>query len=353
MNLSPVSFAELPGWAQDDFAATLPALEQNCKAVRGRAPWTQICAQAARLDKRDAQGIRSFFERHFQPHRLAAADNNDNGLVTGYYEPLLRGSRQRRGPYQHPVLKLPADLVQVDLGTTYPELKSLRLRGKLVGNKVVPYGSRAELDASGYMSNPANVLLWVDDPVEAFFLGIQGSGRVKLDDGSTARVGYADQNGHPYKSIGRWLIDQGELRADQATMQGIKAWVAANPARAKQTLNVNPSVVFFREMPVSGADEGPVGSLNVPLTAGRSIAVDPRFIQLGTPVYLASSIPAGSGGQAGSQPLQRLVFAQDTGSAIKGAVRADWFTGFGEAAGELAGRMKQAGKMYLLLPRNN
>lgn len=209
------------------------------------------------------------------------------------------------------------------------------------GNKVVPYWSRAEIGARGDKV-PAKTLAYVDDAVELFFLQVQGSGRVKLTDGSTIRVNYADQNGHTYHSIGRLLVERGELKLEEASMQGIQAWARANPGRLDDLLNANPSYVFFREMPNS--KEGPVGALGVPLTAERSIAIDPRSIPLGAPVFLATTRP--------NSPvaMNRLVMAQDTGGAIKGAVRADYFWGFGKEAGEQAGRMKQSGRLWVLLP---
>jgi membrane-bound lytic murein transglycosylase A len=263
-------------------------------------------------------------------------------LVTGYYEPLIQGSLSRSGRYAWPIHGVPKDMLTIELGDVYPELKSLRLRGRVVGNKVLPYWSRAELEQMQDRL-PAPTLMWAADPIELFFLQVQGSGRVQLPDGRLVRIGYADQNGHPYQSIGRWLVAQGELSLDQASMQGIRQWAENNPQRLHELLNANPSYVFFRQLPSS--DGGPVGALGVPLSAGRSIAVDPRFVPLGAPVFLATSEPQSD------RPLNRLVLAQDTGGAIKGAVRADFFWGFGHDAGQLAGRMKQPGRMWLMLPK--
>jgi membrane-bound lytic murein transglycosylase A len=238
--------------------------------------------------------------------------------------------------------KVPDDLITVDLASVYPTLKGMRLRGRLVGRTVVPYGTRAEIERARI---PGKELVWVDDPVEAFFLEVQGSGRVQLDDGETVRIAYADQNGHPYKAIGRWLIDQHELAPGEATAQGIKTWIAAHPERRQELLDVNPSYVFFREERLLDPSVGPKGALGVPLTPARSVAVDPSFLPLGAPLFLATTEPAGDA------PLQRLVMAQDTGGAIKGAVRADFFFGFGEQAADNAGRMKQRGQIWALLPR--
>jgi membrane-bound lytic murein transglycosylase A len=278
------------------------------------------------------------------PHAVLEGDGRDDGLVTGYYEPLIQGSRRRDAVYDVPVLAVPPDMLSIELGEVYPELAHRRLRGRLVGNRVVPYWSRGEIERKPDGHWPGKVLLWVADPVEFFFLQTQGSGRVELPDGRHVRIGYADQNGHPYRSIGRVLIGRGELKLEEASMQGIQAWARAHPESLRALLDENPSYVFFREID-SDVDKGPIGALGVPLTAERSIAVDERHIPLGVPVWLSTTRP-NSG-----IPLDRLVLAQDTGGAIKGGVRADFFWGFGAAAGQQAGRMKQPGRMWVLLPR--
>ncbi|MFM9970952.1 MAG: murein transglycosylase A [Burkholderiales bacterium] len=282
------------------------------------------------------------------PWRIATAEGNTQGLVTGYYEPLLRGSRTRQGAFQIPLYSAPDDLLTIDLSAINPELRNMRLRGRIEGRRVVPYFSRAEIDA-GTAPLKGKELVWVDDVIEAFFLQIQGSGRIQFNNGDTLRLGYADQNGHPYISIGRVLIEQGELRSSDASMQGIQAWARANPSRLAELLAQNPSYVFFRELPRSSSDPnlGPPGALGVALTPQRSIAVDPRFIPLGAPIYLATTRPNKD------EPLNRLVFAQDTGGAIRGAVRADYFWGFGAAAGAEAGRMRQQGRLWLLWPKGS
>ncbi len=341
--LRAVSFAELQGWADDDLREAWPALLASCSALASRAGWQEVCAAAQRIDATDAKAVRAYFETRFVPHQVRNLDGSLSGMVTGYYEPLLRGARQRGGPYQTPLHAAPADLLTIDLASLYPELKNLRLRGRVVGNKVVPYHTRAELEQQGLLAG--SELLWVDNPIEAFFLQVQGSGRVALDDGSdTVRVAYADQNGHPYRSIGRWLVDKGELTLDQASMQGIKAWAVANPGRVQELLNVNPSYVFFKEEKIGDPSRGPKGALGVPLTPRRSIAIDPQYIPLGAPVFLSTTQPNSA------LLLRRLMMAQDTGGAIRNPVRADFFWGFGAEAGEQAGKMKQAGQMWVLLP---
>jgi membrane-bound lytic murein transglycosylase A len=222
-----------------------------------------------------------------------------------------------------------------------PETRSVRLRGRLDGRRVVPYYSRAEIDARGETLR-APVLGWGADPVELFFLQVQGSGQLELETGERVRLAYADQNGHPYRSLGRYLVERGEMTLDQASMQGIKAWGLANPQKLQDALNTNASYVFFRE---SSDPRGPIGALGVPLVPQYSLAVDRRFIPLGTPVFLATTYPLSD------QPLVRLAAAHDSGGAIRGPVRADFFWGTGPDAAVPAGRMRQQGKMWLLWPR--
>jgi membrane-bound lytic murein transglycosylase A len=341
--LRQARWEEVQGWNDDNLAEAQSALLESCNALAKQPVWRGVCEAARALPQNAAQDamLRAFFEARFQPWQVVNPDASTEGLVTGYYEPLLRGSRKRNKTFAHAIYGVPDDLLTIDLGELHPELKHLRLRGRLDGRKVVPYWARAELTPrSAALAGKA--LLWVADPIELFFLQVQGSGRVELPDGRRVRVGYADQNGHPYRSIGRWLVEQGELKLEQASMQGIQAWARAHPGRLNELLNVNPSFVFFRELPDNGG--GPPGALGVPLTPGRSIAVDPRAIPLGAPVFLSTTFPASE------RPLTRLVMAQDTGGAIKGAVRADFFWGFGAEAGAQAGRMRQPGRMWVLLP---
>lgn len=324
--LTQVNWDQVPGWQEDSLIGAAAALRQNCARMSSLANWQRACVAAQQLDDLDVGAARTFFETYFTPFALANGDGTLEGLVTGYYEPLLHGSRHRRAPYQYPLYRWP--------------------RGYRT-DAALP--ARAQLMRSGMLAG--NELVYVDDPIEAFFLQVQGSGRVLLDDGAVMRVGYSGTNNQPYRSIGRWLIDRGELSPAQATMQGIKAWARANPSRVDALLDVNPRFVFFKEVPSTegvpnGGADGPVGALGVPLTPERSIAVDPISIPLGTPVFLQTTRPLSN------QPMNRLVFAQDVGSAIKGGVRADYFWGLGDDAGDLAGRMKQGGRMWLLLPNS-
>jgi membrane-bound lytic murein transglycosylase A len=340
--MTPSTFSALPGWDKDDLRQAWPAFTASCNVLIRKEDWKEACAAARSVNAGEAGAIRNYFESWFVPNQIRAADGSDTGLITGYYEAMLRGARARGGAYQTALYKVPDDLLTIDLAGIYPDLKGKRLRGRLSGKKVIPYSTRAEIAAADMSGKE---LLWVDDPVEAFFLEVQGSGRVVLDNGDTVRVSYADQNGHPYKAIGRWLIDQGELTSAQATAQGIKAWIVANPTRRQELFNVNPSYVFFREERLPDPSVGPKGALGVPLSPGRSVAIDPQMLPLGAPIFLAT-IESGS-----EVPLQRLVMGQDTGGAIRGAVRADFFFGFGNEAMESAGRMKQRGQLWVLMPK--
>jgi peptidoglycan lytic transglycosylase A len=342
--LDAVDFAAVTGWKNGEQAAAWPALLASCQALRFREAWRGVCAKATALRSPSDEEARRFLEEQFTPWRLANPDGTVDGLVTGYYEPVLHGSRTKLAPYVYPLYGPPDDLLTIDLSATNPELRGMRLRGRVEGKRVVPYYSRAEI-AHGSAPVTGKELLWVDDPIEAFFLQVQGSGRVQLASGETLRLGYADQNGHPFQSIGRFLIDRGELKLGEASMQSIKSWAAANPQRVEDLLDHNPSFVFFRELPLADPTSGPVGAFGVPLLAGRSIAVDPRYVPLGAPVFLATTFPAST------TPLTRLVLAQDAGGAIRNPVRADFFWGSGAEAGALAGRMRQQGRMWTLLPR--
>jgi len=340
--LQPADWSDLPGWNEDDPRAAFDAFVAGCPNLERQAQWKPVCASARELDGNSAATLRAWFEAQFQPWALVNPDGSRLGLITGYYEPILKGSRRKSRGYAHPVFAPPEDMIVVELAELYPELKHLRLRGRLEGRKLLPYFSRSEWTPQESKRSP-EALLWIDDPIDLFFMQIQGSGQVQLTDGSRVRLSYADQNGHPYRSIGRWLVERGELKAEQASMQGIKAWARANPARLGELLNINPSLVFFRELPVEGA--GPPGAMGLALTPERSLAVDPRHVPLGAPIWLATTRPNSE------HALNRLMLGQDTGGAIRGVVRADFFWGSGAEAGSQAGRMRQQGRMWALMPR--
>lgn len=339
-----MAWADLPAWREDNPAEAWEALLKSCGTlVNKQDSWREVCSAAASIKNPSAELARRFFESNFTPYQIANDSGATEGLITGYYEPLLKGSRRQSSRYRYALYSVPDDLLVIDLAELYPELKGMRLRGRIEGRRVVPYYDRAQLETSGAAPRGKEIV-WVDDAIDLFFLQIQGSGRIQLDSGETMRVGYADQNGHPYRSIGRLLVERGDLPLEKASMQGIKAWLLQNPGRMNELLNQNASYVFFRELP--GGGNGPPGALGVPLTAQRSVAIDPRFVPLGAPVYIATTWPNSP------KPLNRLMLAQDTGGAIRGAVRADFFWGFGESATREAGRMKQPLRMWLLLPNN-
>ncbi len=346
--LLPVSYSELPGWNADDFSQVWQAWLASCASGKRDLLLLKACAasQSAAL-MNDTKAQRSFFESQFTPHRVTTRDNKDAGLLTGYYEPVLKGSRTRSATFKVPLYSKPDDLLPLAVVNGVGGFQRSRRNAQ---GQVVPYWSRAEIEsgaASVSLTNKA--WIYLDDPIEALFLQIQGSGRVMLQDGAErgqqVRAAFADHNGHAFQSIGKWLIQRGELRAEDASMQSIKAWALKNPARLNELLAANPRYVFFREERITNPQEGPKGAMGVPLTAGRSIAVDTQAIAFGLPVWIDSTEPQFN------KPLQRLTFAQDVGAAITGNIRADFYWGTGNAAGEQAGRTKQPLRLFVLIPR--
>ncbi len=337
-------FSALPGWSSGAAAPALGAFLTSCVRAGRRGALASACARAQGVPPADDDAARRFFETVFVPYAVVAGDGADGGLITGYYEPILPGRAARSETYRYPVFGVPQDMIVVDLSAVYPDLEHRRLRGRIEGRRLVPYYARAEIERRNEQFE-APVLAWVADPVALFFLQIQGSGQIEFEDGARLRLGYADQNGHPYRSLGRHLVERGDLQLEDASMQGIQAWAAANPEQLRAALDANPSYVFFRVLPKGPPQQGPIGALGVPLTAEASLAVDRRFIPLGAPVYLATTQPLSS------TPLERVMVAQDTGGAIRGAIRADLFWGSGPAAGAKAGRMRQQGRLWLLWPR--
>jgi membrane-bound lytic murein transglycosylase A len=345
-----VKWSQLEGWSNDQQAEAWPALMRSCSRLASRDDaWRDLCLEAKLMGEPNDVEARAFFETRFQPRRIVAGeDEDDDGLITGYYEPLLEGSRNPDARFRYAVYRRPADLLVVDLGELYEELKGKRVRGRLQGdNRVVPYFSRSEIEKGGSPLK-GNEIAWVDDPVSLFFLHIQGSGIIRLRDGTMLAVGYHDQNGHPYYAIGRRLIQDEEIKQEDMSMQAIRDWLRNNPDRATDLLNENPSYVFFDVR--TSTQDGPIGSLGVPLVAERSIAVDRRVIPLGLPVWLETSLPQDDPETDKDSPYRRLVFAQDTGGAINGSIRADLFWGRGERAADYAGRMRQPGSLYVLVP---
>ena len=338
----PVDFSDLQSWDTDNHSQVWQGFIRGCEKLKA-VQWQEVCELAQSSGPLNDAGARAFFETHFEVRPVYAEGGETEGLITGYYEPLLKGSWDRSEEYPYPLYGVPGDLLVVDLGSIYPQLQGMRLRGKLDGNRVVPYYNRAQLDDDPQLLQGAEIL-WVDSLVDVFFLHVQGSGLVQVNDGSIRSVGYAEQNGHPYQSIGRVLVEMGELELEEVTLFTIKDWLQSNPDRLNEVLAKNPSYIFF-ELRDAEAD-GPVGSLNVILTPQRSIAVDRDVIPLGAPVWLQTTLP-----DEQESPLNQLMLAQDTGGAIKGHVRADVFWGRGDEAERLAGLMKQQGRLFVLLPR--
>jgi len=338
-----IDWNKIKGWTSDRHADSWPALMNNCRVLSNKKAWSRICSAAQSLDDPDHNQVREFYQAWFVPHVVHGADGKSSGLITGYYEPLLFGSTEPDEDYRYPIYRRPGNLLKIDLSDVYPELKSKRIRGRVEGDRVISYFSRKQIDSE---QNPLEglELLWLNDRDDVFFLHIQGSGRIKLTDGRTVGAGYADQNGHPYVAIGRVLIERGELEREEVTLFTIREWLRDNPEQARALLNENPSYVFFeiRER----VEQGPIGSLTAPLTPERSIAIDPTVIPLGTPIWLQTSLPGNP-----EQPFNRLLIAQDTGGAIKGPLRADVFWGNGDRAEQMAGLMKQPGKLIALLPK--
>jgi membrane-bound lytic murein transglycosylase A len=354
--LARVAFADLPGWGDDRVAEALPALKRSCERLLRRdadAPvgpdgragrvqdWQAPCAALDGVPRGDDAVLRAVLERHFVPFAAEGSDGPE-GLFTGYYEARLEGARERRGPYQHPIYARPDDLVTADVARFRADLKPTRIVGRVADQRLVPYYTRAEIWDGAFRDRNDLPLFYADDPVDVFFLHVQGSGVVALPDGTRQRVGYAANNGHDFFAIGRALIRSGEMDGDDMSMQGIRDWLRANPDKADALMRRNPRFIFFRK--IDGP--GPIGAQGVALTAGRSLAVDPAYMPLGAPVFLDTTDPVTQ------EPLQRLMVAQDTGSAIKGPVRGDFFWGSGEPALAKAGRMKQQGRYYLLLPES-
>jgi membrane-bound lytic murein transglycosylase A len=344
---APRAEEPLPGWAEDTQAVALAAFLRGCAALRRPAPvptaaprmpegLAPLCAEAATLPRQDDAAARRFFAARFLPQPPV------RGLMTGYYEPELRGAREPAPGFAAPLRPRPTDLVELNPAAAGAPERGIRRR---VEDRVEPYPDRAGIEA-GALDAVAPPFLWLADTVDKFFLQVQGSGRVILPDGALLRVGYAAQNGHRYVAIGRALIERGAIPRERMSMQAIRGWLAAAmPEEASALLAVNPSYVFFRLVEGLSAKDGPVGTLGVPLTPGRSIAVDRTFVPLGLPVWVETRDPVSG------QPIRRLVVAQDTGGAIRGPGRGDWFWGWGAWAEERAGRMSDQAAMHVLLPR--
>ncbi|HEY2835298.1 MAG TPA: murein transglycosylase A [Rhizomicrobium sp.] len=335
--LTRVSFSELPGWNKATLQPALAAFQRSCAVIAKKSSGEALSAYAGTAGEWLAACVQAtgdahtFFEKNFTPYALSG-----DGLFTGYYEPEIRGSRVQHGAYQTPVYGLPSDLIRVDLGQFLPQFKGEHVSGRIDGQRLVPYATRAQIDEKG--ASGAKILFWCDDPVALFFLQIQGSGRVKFEDGSMVRIGYAGENGRPYTAIGRVLVRTGKLARDKISLATIRTWLKANPSLARDVMEADQSFIFFQEAPVGDPAEGARGVLGVPLTPLGSMAIDLRKNALGAPYYVDAD------------PVRGLLIAQDTGGAIRGQVRGDVFFGFGPEAEVRAGGMKAEGRLYVLLP---
>lgn len=353
LTLKPVSFADLAGWDRDNQSEALAAFVRSCEAMLKQpadkpmdgdgfagtiGDWQPECRDAQGVKPGDPIAARRFFEGRFRPFSVRVG-SEPQGMFTGYYAPIVAGSRTPDATFHVPLYGVPPELVMVDLGAFRPGLKGERIAGKVAGHKLVPYASRGEIVA-GALANRGLELMYLKDPIDAFFLQIQGSGLVRQPDGSLVRLGYAAQNGYPYTAIGKLLIQRGEMTKDEVSMQSIRAWVNAHPDEGRALMDENASYVFFEEQQAEGA----IGSQGVVLTGGRSMAIDRKHMPLGAPLWL--DIQSEDGGRK----IHRLVVAQDTGGAIRGAVRGDFYWGEGDKAEQAAGAMKDPGRYYILLP---
>jgi membrane-bound lytic murein transglycosylase A len=343
ISFTKVSFTELAGWQEDDHAAAFAALLKSCRKTGGGGG---ICTAATVLGEPVSRDVaRVFFEDHYTPHRIEGSAAP--GLVTGYYEPELRGSRVSGGEFRIPVYRRPDDLVALTPDTMRARFNDQLTAMRRSGEELVPYFSRAEIEAGALQERDLE-LLYLDDPVELFYMQVQGSGLVHLADGTTARLSYAGKSGHPYISIGRLLIECGEIAPEVMSMDAVKTWLRADRERGRRLMQQNRSYVFFRELWAEEAEQGPVGAEGVALTEGRSLAVDPSYHALGTPIFVAAPELANEAGK----PFRRLMIAQDVGSAIRGSERGDIFWGTGEQAGAIAGSTRHAAHFFIFLPES-
>ncbi len=379
LSFHPVSFADLAGWQDDDQALALAAFLKSCPVYARRpsstlvapaapvAPaaepglaafagavgdWQALCDLAAGITAGDNAAARTYFETHFVPMAVLAAGGSQ-GLFTGYYEPVIEGSLVADPAYPVPLYKRPPELVTVDLGLFRDGLNGTRIAGRVSGGRLTPFEDRAEIEA-GALGDRGLELLWLKDPVDAFNLHIQGSGRVRLAGGKELRVGYAGPNGHPYTSLGRLLVQRGEMVLEDVSAPAIWRWLRAHPAAGAKLMQENRSFVFFRllEDGPGSQNKGPIGAQGIALTPGRSLALDRALLPLGVPYWLEASHPDPADPVGEPLPLARLLIAQDTGGAIRGAVRGDVFWGRGEEAGVIAGHMANRGRIFILLPRS-
>lgn len=331
--LQAVDFDEIEGFYEDNLDIALSVFQKDCKRAQRYKMFKNVCEKS-----KVAQDAESFFTSNFTAYKLRAQNGKDEGIITGYYEPLLYGSLKKTKKYKYPVYKTPKDLIIVDLTDAYPSLKKYRLRGQIKGNRLIPYNARKDM----IKKKDLEVICYVDSKTDLYFLEIQGSGKVQLDTGKIINVGFANQNGQQYKSIGKYMINKGYIGGKsnyKASIQGMKRWFTDNPNKVDEVLNINPSYVFFNK-----TSHGAMGSLGTELTEKRNLAVDRNYIPLGMPVFINTKNPLTR------KDINQLMVAADTGGAIKGEIRADFFWGYSKEAEKYAGRMKEKGSLIILIP---
>ncbi len=350
--LEPVEFRVIPGWTEDDFDAALEAFRRSCTEILNagaafqrpvtyggeRRHWTDVCSAAE-----TASDARNYFESNFVPLKVRDGQR-PQGLFTGYYEPEVEGRLSPDAVFHVPIYRKPADLVS--FGRQGQDQTGMA-HGRMIEGRPAPYATRQDIEA-GALAGKGLELLWLKDWADAFFIHVQGSGRVRLEDGTIVRLAYAAKSGHPYTGIGGILAARGAFSRDEMSMQAIRSWMGINPQAARELMWQNESFIFFRTQTMPNPALGPIGAQHVQLSSGRSLAIDRNAWMFGTPVWLDTTAPTGPGG--GLEPFRRLLIAQDTGSAIKGLARGDVFWGSGENAETAAGHMKSAGRMIVLLP---
>jgi membrane-bound lytic murein transglycosylase A len=354
--LEPLAFSDLAGWTQDDHAAAFETYRRSCQALvaqaeeprpaqKAQGPLLTVCRRALEAGSLSAPAARRFFETHFQP--FAVAPLTGAGFLTGYYEPEFQGSRTRDAAHAVPLLARPDDLVTIPQGETLPGLDPGLQAARRTAKGYEPYPDRAAIEAGG-LGALAKPIVYLREPGEAFIIHVQGSARIRLADGSSLRVAYAGRNGRPYTSIGRLLVQQGIMDLETMTLEKLMAWLQEHPGPARDLMRQNRSYIFFREAEELAAEDGPIGGAGVPLTPGRSLAVDRSLWAYGLPFWLEGQLPLALDR---AEPLQRLMIAQDTGSAIVGPARGDFYVGTGEEAGARAGLLRHPVRFVVLQPK--
>lgn len=339
-NFQKVDMNNIDGFETDNLTKALKVFIKDCQVSKKDHKLNSVCLKAE--EDIALENAKEFFTKNFTAYQLLSDENDKEGLITGYYEPLLQGSYYRTNRYKYPVYSVPKNLLSIQLTQSYPSLSDYRLRGKLEGNKVVPYETREEIDAIDYRTTQnLKPICFVDNKIDLFFLQIQGSGKIQLPNGMFINIGYGGQNGHQYYAIGKKLIEMGVIEKEDISLQTIRKWLVSNPNQTDEILNLNKSYVFFTK-----STKTATGSLGTQLTANRNLAVDRKNIPLGFPVFINTTNPITE------EPINKLMIAADTGGAIKGKIRADFFFGNGEQARELAGKMKQSGELFIFIPNS-